>query len=269
MLPGKVCIKLPPMSEILGDPLSTFVTVLGWQLAWILATWSLSRLGDAVTRAPLLDLVVSMFTWVPWIVSFVFGSWTALGICIVTQILSIEIFSLTHATLHRRKGPTIRQALNRVVGPLRNHSGLLVTLMILPILWIIRLGQVTVYPLQVWGLGFPWYTHSKWVNVNRQKFEGLVGHDLIWCLYCEWVLSIYSLGAEMIRNNESWWCPIQFHDSEKCRNCVQDFPDIATWTQATGSMQDVHDLLTSRYCPKKKPRAWTGYRPSHPKDDKA
>lgn len=237
-----------------------FLGVLAWQLAWIFLTWALSKFGDAVTKAPLLDLVTSMFSWVPWVACFWLGSWSSLGFCLVAQIVSIEIFSFTHSTWHRYRGPKIRDALNEIVGPWRNHSGLIVTLMILPIMWMIRLGQVTVYPLQVLGLGFPWYRHSDWISVNRQKFAGLVGHDLVWCLYCEWVLSIYALGGEMIRNNESWWCPIQFHDQNKCQLCVEQFPDIEHWVKPEGTMQDAKDLLLSRYCPKKKPRAWYGYR---------
>ena len=70
--------------------------------------------------------------------------------------------------------------------------------------------------------------------------EGLVGHDLIWCLYCDWMTGVYSLGAEMLRNVESFWCPIRFYDGKKCENCRTDFPDIdGGWTDAHGTMADV------------------------------
>jgi hypothetical protein len=207
-----------------------------------------------------MDLFASALTWVPWVVVPYYAGWAGLGLGLLAQLLSLELFSLVHGLAYRRPGaPKIRHALDEVVGPVRNRTGLWVTLLILPIMWMIRLGQVTVYPLQIWGLGFPRYRHADWVSLNRQKFDGLVGHDLIWCLYCEWVLSIYSLGSEMIRNNESWWCPIQFHDLKKCQRCVPDFPDIAKWVPPGGSMQEVKDDLLRRYCPKKKPRAWSGY----------
>lgn len=202
-----------------------------------------------------------MFTWVPWVLCFYVGAWQGLGICLLAQIVSLEIFSVSHTIFRRYRGAKIRHALDEIVGPVRNHLGLLITLMILPIMWIIRVGQLTIYPLQVLTLGFPWYKHREWVSVSRQKFEGLVGHDLVWCLFCEWVLSIYSFGAEMIRNNESWWCPIQFHDQDKCAKCVGDFPDLNIWVKPEGSMQEVKDHLLNRYCPKKKPRAWSGYKP--------
>jgi len=236
--------------------------VLVWQISWIALAWAFGRRFAWVARAPMLDVLASMLTWLPWLAAFYARGWQGLGLCLAAQLLSLEAFSLVHGFAHRSTsgGAKIRHALDEVVGPVRNRVGLWVTLLILPAMWMIRLGQCTVYPLQVWGLGFPWYRHSDWVSLNRQKFQGLVGHDLIWCLYCEWVLSIYSLGAEMIRNNESWWCPIQFHDLEKCQRCVPDFPDIAKWVPPTGSLQEVKDDLLKRYCPKKTPRAWTGYR---------
>jgi len=62
--------------------------------------------------------------------------------------------------------------------------------------------------------------------VSRQKFHGLVGHDLLWCLYCDWMTGVYALGAEILRNVESFWCPIRFADGKKCDNCKLDFPDV-------------------------------------------
>jgi hypothetical protein len=97
-------------------------------------------------------------------------------------------------------------------------------------------------------LGFPKYKHSDWVNVSRHKFQGLVGQDLIWCLYCDWMTGVYSLGAEMLRNVESFWCPIRFYDGKKCENCQIDFPDIENgWVSAEGTMDDVVQLLEQKY----------------------
>ena len=93
-------------------------------------------------------------------------------------------------------------------------------------------------------LGFRHYKHSDWVNVSRHKFEGLVGHDLIWCLYCDWITGVYSLGAEMLRHIESFWCPIRFYNGKKCENCQIDFPDIeGEWVAADSTMSEVVDTL--------------------------
>lgn len=97
-------------------------------------------------------------------------------------------------------------------------------------------------------LDFPNYKHHEWVNVSRQKFQGLIGKDLIWCLYCDWMTGVYSLGAEMLRNVESFWCPIRFYDGKKCDNCKLDFPDIENgWIAADGTMDDVEELLKEKY----------------------
>jgi hypothetical protein len=67
---------------------------------------------------------------------------------------------------------------------------------VIPVFFLIRFAEIFVYPILVWQLGFPKYNHNEWVNVSRQKFQGLIGYDLIWCLY--WT-GVYSLGAEMLR----------------------------------------------------------------------
>jgi hypothetical protein len=94
--------------------------------------------------------------------------------------------------------------------------------------------------------------------VSRQKFGGLVGHDLIWCLYCDWMTGVYSLGAEMLRNVESFWCPIRFYDGKKCENCKVDFPDLdGGWVRADGSMSEVAGVLEEKYGSGR--REWFGH----------
>src|SRR5438093_1279242 len=97
-------------------------------------------------------------------------------------------------------------------------------------------------------VGLPRYRHADWVNVSRQKFNGLVGHDLIWCLYCDWMTGVYSLGAEMLRNVESFWGPIRFASGKKWDNCNLDFPDIeGGWIAPEGTMGDVGATLERMY----------------------
>jgi hypothetical protein len=97
------------------------------------------------------------------------------------------------------------------------------------------MAEVFVYPPIQWLTGFPSYRSGDWVNVSRHKFSGLVGHDLIWCLYCDWMTGIWSLGTEMLRNVESFWCPIRFSNTAKCDNCSVDFPDVKNeWVRRWG-----------------------------------
>ncbi len=63
----------------------------------------------------------------------------------------------------------------------------------------------------------------------------------------------------MLRNVESFWCPIRFYDGKKCANCVVDFPDIdGGWVPADGTMQDVEQVLKEQY-ETDGPRAWFGH----------
>ena len=122
-----------------------------------------------------------------------------------------------------------------------------------------RLAEIFVYAPLPWLVGLPKYKHSEWVNVSRQKFQGLVGHDLIWCLYCDWMTGVWSLGSEMLRNVESLWCPIRFRSDRKCVNCATDFPDIENgWVHADGTMAEVAETIERMY-PNDLPRAWFGH----------
>ena len=219
-----------------------------------------SKKSDALLRAPLLDFMVGLFTWIPWIIKFYFYGWHGLLGCFIGQWVMLSSFCNIHTMLHGYKGPTLKHTLNQIVGPARNHIGLLISLLALPVLLSVRFGQIFIYPLLVWTLNFPKYNSGDWINISRQKFSGLVGHDLVWCLYCDWMTGIYSFGGEMLRNVESFWCPIRFYDDKKCENCKIDFPDLKEWVSADGSVSDVTTLLTEKYpVGSKNPRSWFGH----------
>ena len=211
----------------------------------------LSRAASAaLARAPLLDLVVASFTFIPWIVASILAGWAGFIGALVGQLLALYAWCFSHEMIHREaaRGPRIIAFLNRTVGRWRNHLALLVTLVALPGFWFIRFIQAFAYWPLVVLLGFPRYRQGEWVNVSRHKFDGLVGHDLVWCLYCDWMTGVYALGAEMLRNVESFWCPIRFYDGKKCANCRTDFPDIdAGWVPADGTMREVEQLLHEKY----------------------
>jgi len=205
---------------------------------------------DRAARAPLLDVIVASFTCLPWLVALILGGWIGFAGALVGQFLALYAWCFAHELAHREaaRGPRIVKFLNRTVGRWRNHLALLVTLIALPGFWFIRVVQIVAYWPLVALLGFPRYRQSEWVNVSRQKFDGLVGHDLAWCLYCDWMTGVYSLGAEMLRNVESFWCPIRFYDGKKCANCRTDFPDIDHgWVPADGTMREVEQLMHEKY----------------------
>ena len=61
----------------------------------------------------------------------------------------------------------------------------------------------------------------------------------------------------MLRNVESFWCPIRFDSSKKCANCAIDFPDIdGGWVPADKSMTDVVAVLDAKYPRDSTTNAW-------------
>jgi len=208
------------------------------------------KLSDSFCRAPLLDLLITYFTVAPLILGPVLAGWAGLFGAIVGQVAAVLAWSMLHeaANPEARDGPRIVKSLNRLVGPARNHAAVWITALAVPIFWIVRVAEIVVYPPLTWLIRLPRYNHADWVNVSRHKFTGLVGHDLIWCLYCDWMTGVWSLGSEMLRNVESFWCPIRFDSARKCENCRHDFPDVEHgWVRADASIADAAALVEEKY----------------------
>jgi hypothetical protein len=177
------------------------------------------------------------------------------------------VWTVLHELAHWEavKGPRILKVINLamgggLVGKVRNHAAVWTTALCVPLFWLVRVAQYFVYPPLTWLVKLPKYNEAEWVNVSRQKFRGLVGHDLIWCLYCDWMTGIWSLGSEMLRNVESFWCPIRFASDKKCVNCSLDFPDVVReWVPADGTMADVAAVLEKHYKPGDAVSPWYGH----------
>ena len=222
-------------------------------------------------RAPGLDLMIAYFTVVPMIVGPIMGAqyhaawwgWlTGLGVGVGSQVTMVMVWTVLHELANRKhlKGPRIVSNINKRVGRVRNHAAVWTTALAVPVFAIVRLSEYIVYPPLTWLIRLPKYKSGEWVNVSRHKFEGLVGHDLIWCLYCDWMTGIWSLGTEMLRNVESFWCPIRFDSAKKCANCRQDFPDLdGGWVAADGTMEDVTRVLEEQYPPGATEHGWFGH----------
>jgi hypothetical protein len=212
------------------------------------------------TQAPSLDVIVSLFLWIPWLIGAIIDGWVGVIAAITAQVLVMQSWIFIHEFAHRKttKGSRIHRFMNEKFSWWRHNLALWATALAVPVFFVIRFAEVFVYPILVWALDFPDYKHNEWVNVSRQKFQGLIGKDLIWCLYCDWMTGVYSLGAEMLRNVESFWCPIRFYEGKKCDNCKIDFPDIeGGWIAADGTMDDVENLLKEKYGGQK--RSWFGH----------
>jgi SUF system NifU family Fe-S assembly protein len=241
------------MMELLGVFVTVSASVLGLGVFLML----LPRLGrpgraatDALARPPLLDLVLAALTLIPWIAAAVYAGWLGLAVALLGQMAALYAWIFLHELLHLRasRGPRIVHFANRIVGRWSNHLALWLTMLGVPVLWVIRLLEITIYPGLVRLLRFPRYNHADWVSLSRHRFKDLVGHDLVWCLYCDWMTGTWSLGTEMLRNVESFWCPIRFDHPGKLENCRSVFPDIeGGWVPADGSMEQVRAVLEQEY----------------------
>jgi hypothetical protein len=220
------------------------------------------RVGDWCCRAPGLDLIVTWFTVAPMIVGGALLGWRGFLAGVAGQIIGLYVWQIAHELANRDavRGPRILKTLNRKVGVINNYAALWVTAIVTPAFWIVRVAEVFLYPLLTLLVGLPPYKQREWVNVSRQKFSGLVGHDLIWCLYCDWMTGVWSLGTEMLRNVESFWCPIRFYSEKKCENCKIDFPDVdGGWVPATGTMADVVATLDEKFPDGSRTHPWFGH----------
>lgn len=218
-----------------------------------------ARVSDALCRAPLLDLLFGVMSFAPPVIGFIVASWPGLGGAILGQAITVPVWIFLHELVHRRaaRGPRLLKAQNATIGRLRNHTALWITVLSFPIFWFVRFGEILFYPPLRMLLRFPKYPQGDWVNVSRHKFEGLVGHDLIWCLYCDWMTGVYSLAGEMLRNVESFWCPIRFYEGKKCENCRIDFPDVDQWATPDGSVEPAVALFEKHYGDGR--REWFGH----------
>ena len=237
--------------------LCTGVTILGSLLVVAGLLHLIPRLGSSgksfstwLCHAPGLDIVVGYFTAAPLVVGPVLAGWVGLAAAICAQVLAVMIWTTFHGLVHpeAKKGPRIITFLNALVGPWRNFLAVWITALAVPVFICVRVAELVVYPWLIWLIRFPRHNQREWVQVSRYKFKHLVGHDLIWCLYCDWMTGVWSLGSEMLRNVESFWCPIRFDNSKKCDNCHHDFPDVNSgWVKSDATMQDVTDVLTKHY----------------------
>ncbi len=245
--------------------ITTAALLLGAATLHLLPKLGLRAITTWLARAPGLDMLVLYFTVAPQVVGIVVAvnnradanAWLAallgLAAAVAAQILAVLLWGWAHelANIKAARGPRIVHQLNKTVGRTRNHAAVWWTAWAVPLFALVRVAEILVYPPLTWLVRLPKYRTADWVNVSRHKFDGLVGHDLIWCLYCDWMTGVWSLGTEMLRNVESFWCPIRFDSSKKCDNCKIDFPDIDNgWAPADGDMNQVVAILADKYKPR-------------------
>jgi hypothetical protein len=239
-----------------------FLNCFGWVLAGLAAAAVLTRACFAATeriaRAPLLDIFVSLFTWVPWAAGGWLGGWAGVAAAVLAQVVFLHIFCLTHRAIRGKKGRTLTDAQAKLLGPVRNQICLLMQTPAVLVFAQVRLATMLLYPPVAWLGKLPTYRAAEWVNLSRHKYDGLIGYDLLWCWYCDWMTGVWALGSEMLRNIESFWCPIRFRSDTKNRNIATDFPDVARWAPADGTMEDAVRAFEAQYDGVRK-NSWWGH----------
>ena len=241
---------------------TAFFCVLGTVFCGLIAAAILTRItyaiSEKITEAPLLDAFVSLYTWVPWAVGATWDGWRGFFAAIVAQLLFLHFFCLVHRAIRGKKGRTLTDAQAHVLGPIRNQVCLLLQTPAVLAFVAIRATELVLYPIVAAVGKLPTYKQNEWVNLSRHKYDGLVGYDLLWCWYCDWMTGLWSLGSEMLRNIESFWCPIRFRSDAKNRNASIDFPDVQEWAPADGSLEDAVRLIEKHYDGKRK-NSWWGH----------
>ncbi len=240
-----------------------FAFVFSWLSFWTLVLYLLlaadSHWKEKFSKGFFLDAWIAIFVFIPPTVA-IFSSFKDFGISLLCQAAFLFLFCELHEFYCRKfkqiKGKRLLGALGKSLGRPRVVIGFYITLLAIPCFLVIRLGQLTVYPLLQWVLRFPAYKSDEWIQLSRHKQTGLVGIDLLWCLYCEWAAGVYALGGEMVRNNESFWCPIRFYDQKHCDNCQIDFPDLEKWIPQSEGIDAVEKLLQEKYPKGQKTNSW-------------
>jgi len=251
--------NVPVLGMIRDMPfLHVFVLVFVGLVVSAIFTRLAFAVSEKIARAPLVDVFVSIFTWVPWVAGWWLGGWTGLGAALLAHLLFLHTFCAVDRALRGKPGRTLQQAQARVLGGWRNQLCLLVQTPAIPVFWFIRVAEIVLYPPIAWLGKLPTYRSSEWVNLSRHKFDGLVGHDLLWCWYCDWMTGLWSLGSDMLRNIESFWCPIRFCDACKNCNACTDFPDVEKWAPADGTVEDAVKLFDQHYDGRRK-NSWWGH----------
>ena len=205
---------------------------------------------EKVAQAPLLDLFVSLFTWAPWVAGALLNGWIGFMGAVIAQLVFLHVFCVVHRALRgfrKKKARTLTDAQGRVLGPFRNQLCLMVQTPAILVFAQVRLAEILLYPAIAWLGKLPTYRSSEWVNLSRHKYDGLIGYDLLWCWYCDWMTGIWALGSEMLRNIESFWCPIRFRSPDKNTNISIDFPDVEKWVSADGTMEDAVLAFEAHY----------------------
>lgn len=246
----------------------TFCFVLGLLLAIGLLLMALTqmsgrrrrhRFAREIAKAPTIDLLMALVTVVPWLLGLVIVGWHGLFAALLAQVVAVEGWAFGEGIALRRAGrrPRPSRFAEARVGRWRSRAGQwLVVLVLMPGLWMIRLGQVLIWPLVQKTLRQQVSVPAdRWVRVSRRQTAGVIGRDRLWAWFSEWALGIAATGVDMLGALEALWMPVRFRSAAKNRRLAAALPGLlTTWLrpsdlagepdEVTERLQACHDAMT-------------------------
>src|SRR6476659_1010689 len=101
------------MHPFLHAALETFFIVAVWELllgfTYQLVSRTSTSIADRCARAPIVDVLLALITWVPWIWACVFAGWIGLIASILAEVAALYLWCFVHEMIHRdaARGPRI------------------------------------------------------------------------------------------------------------------------------------------------------------------
>lgn len=243
-------VDLASLSPFLRSFLQTIIALA---ILTALVRLTPTRLKDRLLVGYGVDLVIALFTIGPFVIAWSTpsvraGGWLAWLIAPITADIVYTFFwcILDEAIRGEKNGFHIRTYWIRRDGWIKYLVGWF-CFVAAPMFWIVRLSEIVYYPPLRWAWGFPHLRARDYIAFSRHKTKGLVGADYLYCLYCEWMTGVWSLGTEMLRHLESMWCPLRFGRQDQCERCAATFPDLDQWSGAEEGMAGVEKFFQVHY----------------------
>jgi len=203
---------------------------LGLQLVSGVGLYGPKR-AERFSRQPWVDVYVFVMFALPWAACWLIAGWWGLLGSFGGQALAGLAWSVmhTHSVNKKDRGTGPIRALGKRVGIVRARLGALMCVSMLPLLVVMRAMQLTLWPVFRRVMGLPGEESKTYFSFTRQQTKGLVGSELVWALFWEWAVCVWSMSGQIVRHAASMFCPMRFVDDAKNRVCEVDFPDVARW----------------------------------------
>ncbi|MCA9305720.1 MAG: hypothetical protein R3B46_13420 [Phycisphaerales bacterium] len=244
---GRVMLTFAFWLSLGASMVVVLLTALGIQLASGVGLYAKKR-GERLSKQPWVDVYVMVMLLAPWVGCAIVAGWWGLLGSFGGQAVAAAAWSVMHIYSHpkrdRGRGPT--RALGKRVGRTRVWCAMGLSVVMLPMLVAMRVMQMTVWPLFRRLMRLPAENGAVYFSFTRHGATGLVGVELLWALYCEWAMGVWSMSGQIVRHCASMWCPMRFAEESKNRAFSVDFPDVERWGEAN-SLSGTERVIDQMY----------------------